>query len=85
METVIRLRLSELSSETILKVKKMVAAATSGGDPEVNIIVDLNDDSNAYFKKLNESIEQIERGEATSFTMEEFTEYVKSNFSEWGG
>ena len=83
METIIRLRLSELTEETISRVKKILGSTAKNSDPEINIVVDLNsDDGNKYFSKLNNSIEQIKKGDSISFTMEEFTEYVKTNFSE---
>ncbi len=73
METIIRLRLSELTEETILRVKKMLGSSAPGEDPEINIVVDLNSD------QLNKSIEEIKQRDAISFTMQELTEYVNCN------
>ena len=77
METVIRLRLSELTEETISRVKKIISSAVNNADPEINILVDLEgEDHDSYFSKLDDSIKQLERGEVTSFTMEEFEAYA---------
>ncbi len=83
METIIRLRLSELTEETFSQVKKILGSSAKNSDPEINIVVDFNSDAeNSYISKLNHSIEQIKNGDSVSFTMEELTEYVKSNVGE---
>ncbi|HYV90152.1 MAG TPA: hypothetical protein VE978_00120 [Chitinophagales bacterium] len=58
-------------------MKKILGSASKNNDPEINIRVDLEaGDPDTYFMKLNESIKQLERGEVTSFTMEEFEAYA---------
>ena len=83
METVIRLRLSELTTATVEKIKNILRNSSDSIDPQITIV--LEDDSrkeNEYFKKLSASIEQAKQGETVSFTMEELTEYVNANFGQ---
>ena len=78
METIIRLRLSELTEVTLGKIKSMLSSSSNNSDPQISITIDSND----YSAKLNQSIEQIKSGNALSFTMEEMETYITKNFKD---
>lgn len=79
METVIKMRLSELNNSAIEKLKTIVRQSSAQDDPEFAILVNINPNK-IYFEQLQSSIDQLEAGEFLSFTMEEFDTYVKTNF-----
>lgn len=79
METVIKMRLSELNNSAIEKLKTIVRQSSAQDDPEFAILVNTNSNK-IYFEQLQSSIDQLETGEVLSFTMEEFDTYVKTNF-----
>lgn len=81
METVIKMRLSELNNSAIEKLKTIVRQLSAQDDPEFAILVNTNSNK-IYFEQLQSSIDQLETGEILSFTMEEFDTYVKTNLSE---
>ncbi len=78
METIIRLRLSELTEATLGKIKKLLSSSASSSDPQISISVESND----YNTQLNKSIEQIKKGDTLSFTMEDLETYVTKNFKD---
>lgn len=77
METVIKIRPSELNANLIAVLKKLYGknddveitiSVTSRGDSLV-----LREESEAdYFKRLKQSVEDVEKGNVVSFTGEEF-------------
>ncbi len=78
METIIRLRLSELTEATLGKIKKLLSSSAITADPQISITVDSGD----YPTQLNKSIEQIKKGDTLSFTMEDLETYVTRNFKD---
>ena len=80
METVIRLRLSELTTSTLEKLKSMLRYGSEEADPQIKIVIDSDVDEELFANKMSTSIEQSKNGNTVSFTMEEFTNYVKTNF-----
>ncbi len=78
METIIRLRLSELTESTLDKIKKLLSASTDNQDPQINISVETAD----YNSQLDKSISQIKSGNTLSFTMEDLETYVTKNFKD---
>jgi hypothetical protein len=81
METVIRLRLSELTNSTIEKLKAILRNSSDQEDPEIAILIQPDANKN-YFEELYASIKQLEKGDVISFTMEELTEYTRQNKGE---
>ena len=81
METIIRLRLSELSVATIEKLRTILRSTSDNSDPEIAIVLDDSLERNkGFYKKLDASIDQLKNGNTVSFTMEEFTNYINANF-----
>lgn len=76
METIIRLRLSELTESTLGKIKQLLSSSATASDPQISITVESVD----YKTQLNKSIEQIKKGDTLSFTMEDLETYVTKNF-----
>jgi hypothetical protein len=71
METVIKVNPSELDSDLLNKIKKFI------GDKEnVHVTISLREFDPAYVDALDRSIEQADKGEVISMTLEEFVEYV---------
>ena len=79
METIISLKLSELTEQTLKRLKKILTDSSNNDDPEIKIFIGSDiSDKIEYFKDLDKSIKQYETGEVTTFLMEEFLEYAKS-------
>ena len=77
MEADIRLHLSELTENTIAKIKAMIGLAVTYSDPEIVISVKTDEKKRQYYKKLEESLRQGEEGNVVTFTMKELEEYIK--------
>ena len=72
MEAVIKIRGSELNNHLLKKIKDLVSA-----NKNLDITISINDTNNEYFKKLDNSIGQLDKKkDLVQFTMEEFVEYV---------
>ncbi|MBY0434648.1 MAG: hypothetical protein K2U26_11110 [Cyclobacteriaceae bacterium] len=73
METIIRLKPEEFSDAVFEKIKGLLHK-----DDLVEIKVYSQGSSSIYESKLTHSKQELGEGKTISFTMEEFTEYVKS-------
>ncbi len=74
METVIKVEKNELNTALLEKLKSFVEGLKH---PVITIKIS-DTDNKKYFETLEDSVGEFERGEVISFTMEEFTKYVKS-------
>ncbi len=86
MEALIRVRPDELKEDLLTKIKSLIRNAD---DTEIIIqvrdksnVLLVNEDPAAYWKQLQDSIADKEAGRTATFTMQEFEQYVKDNFSE---
>ncbi len=70
METIIRLRPSELDEALLDKIKKYI-----GEKDNVDVIISLKEYNADYAEALNRSVEQAERGDLISFRFEDFMAY----------
>ena len=72
METVIRLKVSELNISLLNKIKEFV-----GEKKNIDVTISLHEYDTEYVDDLNRSIEQANREQdLISMTMEEFIEYI---------
>lgn len=72
METIIKVRPSELNETLLEKIKKFI-----GGKDNVDVTISLREYDKSYVDELDKSINEAERGEnLVSFTMEEFMAYI---------
>lgn len=72
METIIKIKANELDNALVEKLKAMLSGLKN---PE--IVIHITDNGNSeYFRQLDASIRQYEKGEITSFTMEELSAYL---------
>jgi phage-related protein len=67
LETVIKVNPSELNSNLLKKIKSFI-----GNKDNVDVTISLHEYDPEYVSELDKSIEQAERGEVVSMTMEEF-------------
>ncbi len=74
METVIKVDKNELNNALLEKLKSFVEGLKH---PVITIKIS-DSDNKKYLETLENSVEEFERGDVISFTMEEFTEYVKT-------
>jgi hypothetical protein len=71
METVIKIKPSELNVSLLDKIKIFI-----GNKKNIDITISLNEFDPDYADALDRSIAQVESGEIISMTMEEFVAYV---------
>ena len=71
METVIKVSPSELNSNLLNKIKSFI-----GEKENVDVTISLHEFDPAYVDALNHSIDQAEKGDVISMTLEEFVKYV---------
>lgn len=73
MEAIIKVQANELDNNLIEKLKTMLSGLKN---PEIEIRI--SDDGNSeYFRQLDNSIKQYDRGEVINFSKEELTAYLK--------
>ena len=74
MQTLVRIKLSELSLEKVQQIFEILSVGSTGKDTEIFISTNIEIDENqAFFMRLDESIKQIENGESKVFSIEELT------------
>jgi len=72
METIIKIRPSELNEGLLEKIKKFIA-----GRDNIDVTISLKEFDKTYVDDLNKSISDAEKGQdMISFTMEEFMSYT---------
>lgn len=85
MEALFKVRPDEVKEELLLKIRSLIH-----NEDETEILIQVrnksgssvvNEDPAAYWKKLEASEEDKNAGRTITFTMQEFEQYVKDNFS----
>ena len=71
METVIKINPAELNPGLINKIREFI-----GNKKNIDITISLKEFDAEYAEALNQSIDEAERGEFLSMTMEEFVAYT---------
>ena len=71
METIIKIHPDELNKTLLNKIRKFI-----GGKENIDIIISLKEFDPEYANALADSIEQAEKGDIVSMTMEEFVAYT---------
>jgi hypothetical protein len=71
METIIKVSASELNSGLLDRIKQFI-----GNKENVDVTISLHEFDTVYSDELNLSIDQSDRGEIISMTMEEFASYT---------
>jgi hypothetical protein len=71
METIIKIHPDELTKSLLTKIRKFI-----GGKENVDITISVKEFDPEYADALHSSIEQVEKGEVISMTMEEFVAYT---------
>ena len=74
METVIKLRPSELNSALLDKIKSFI-----GNKKNIDVTISLKEYDPDYSDALERSIAEAEKGDVISMTMEEFVAYTPKN------
>ena len=86
MKTIIKVSPSELNESLLDKIKKII-----GSTENAKIIISIHNRSEGYLRKesrdeyfdrLNESLEQLEKGNVVSFTAEEFENFSRQTLNE---
>lgn len=71
METIIRVRPSELNEKLLNKIREFI-----GDNKDVDIVISLTDSKEIYSEALNQSIKSAEKeSNLISFTMKDFMAY----------
>jgi hypothetical protein len=71
METIIKIHPDELNKALLNKIRKFI-----GKKENIDITISVKEFDPAYADALDTSIEQAEKGEVISMTMEEFVAYT---------
>ena len=72
MQAVIKVRMKELDSRLIKKIKKL-----AGNDENADITISINDSGEAFLRKLDRSIEQLQdKKNLVTFSAEELMNYI---------
>lgn len=71
METIIKIRSSELNIKLFDKIKSFI-----GGNKNIDITISLKEPDPYYAQSLDNSISEAKNNEIISMTMEEFIDYV---------
>jgi hypothetical protein len=71
METIIKIHPDELNKSLLTKIRKFI-----GSKENVDITISVKEFDPEYADALHTSIEQAEKGEVISMTMEEFVAYT---------
>ena len=79
MDTIIRLRLSELSESVMNRIRKLLQESSVEKNPEISITLHETIVSKTE-SNLDNSIAQFHEGKVVSFTMDELDSYIRSNF-----
>jgi hypothetical protein len=70
METIIRVRAGELNLELLKKIKDFI-----GGKENVEVTISLTEFDPDYASELDRSMQEAQRNDVVTFTMEEFVAY----------
>jgi len=77
MQTVIKLKLSEFTNETLQKIQQIFSASIKNEDPELTISLDHDAIKNkAWQARIDESIQQIKNGESRVFSIGELVSFL---------
>ncbi len=79
MDAVIKIPASEFTQDLFNKISDLLK---NNKNAEITIAVkqnESNESNDAYFKRLQKSITDIENGKAVIFTMDELTTFSKEN------
>jgi len=72
MQTVVKLKLSEFTNETLQKIQRIFSASVKNEDPELTISLDHDFIKNgAWFARIDKSLYQIKNGESSVFSIGE--------------
>ena len=79
MQTVVKLKLSEFTIETLQKIQQIFSASARNEDPDLLISMDPDAVKNyAWFARIDKSIDQIKNGESKVFSIGELESFLKN-------
>ena len=78
MQTTIRIRLSEMDSSFLKKLRIAFEQLSANKDPEIEIVLNDSEYDPAFVRLIQEATNEIQAGKKHVFTMDSLTEFVKA-------